>query len=500
MLRSPVVWLVLGSLAAAVWFCAASSLPPLLRGKTCCDAVSYLHLAESSKIAGAFAATGTGTVGGGSSLLHTVFTALTADTGYRTLGYPAFLAAHRYVLHVLGLSSAVDWFSLSTFTALLLHLVSALFFWRGIRRHIDVHPIGLFLLLAYPPLVAHAAVPLTDSLAVSLLLLALGSLLRVAPETRKRLWAALGGLFLGLLVITRPSHLPAAVVVITVWLTIAGMRKWRRYDAGMFACACIAAACFVLPLAPRIASCSLHAGTLCFTPPGDNAYQTAFLIQVGNDGARTQTVVWGKSSSAIYTVTDAFFQSSFARCPIVHPGPDLLRCYARNAPLLPLFFLKKTVGLFDHPGLTPYATVVTPAWVTWTNRTGGLLGFLGFLALAAWALHMIRRKQWTSMSLLAALYALVYWAYSSVISVEARYGLPLTAMGLVLFPAALSALTARRDRAGRLLLILWLCLGLFFLVQGGVWDALDPVRPATIREITAQPPVQPAGLDTAHTY
>ncbi len=500
MLRSQVVWLVLGSLAAAVWFCAASSLPPLLRGKTCCDAVSYLHLAESSKIAAAFTTVGTGAVTARSSLVHTVFTALTADTGYRTLGYPAFLAAHRYGLHMLGLSSAVDWFALSTFTALLLHLVSALFFWRGVQRHTDVHPVGLFLLLAYPPLVAHTAVPLTDSLAVSLLLLTLGSLLRVAPETQKRLWAVLAGLFLGLLVITRPSHLPASVAVILAWLAFTGVRKWRRYDVGMFACACIAATCFILPLTPRIASCSMHAGTLCFTPPSDSAYQTAFLIQVGNDGARTQTVVWGKSSSAIYTVTDAFFQNSFARCPIIHPAPDLLRCYARNAPFLPLFFLKKTVGLLDHPGLTPYATVVTPMWVTWTNRTGGLLGFLGFLALAAWTLHMIQRKQWASMGLLAALYALVYWAYSVVFSVEARYGLPLAAIGLTLFPAALSALVARRDRFGRLLLAFWLCLGLFFVVQGAVWDALDPVRPATIREITADPPVRPAGLDRAHTY
>src|SRR5262245_2159805 len=139
--------------------------------------------------------------------------------GDRTMGLPIFLYLVRLVF---GSSiTAMCW------ALFLVHLLSAGVLYAALRRRWDLHPVGLFLLVACPGLVAYTTAPMTDTFATSMLMLA------VAAVVAERL--PLAGLGFGATALVRPSTLVLGVVVLG-WLLIQQRTVRSLVAAVVFGC------------------------------------------------------------------------------------------------------------------------------------------------------------------------------------------------------------------------------------------------------------------------
>jgi hypothetical protein len=497
LLRSEGFWLVLGALVALCWFQANLHLPPLFRGQLCCDAAEYTHMAGSSKLAGVFASSGSGALAAPSKVAaigHFLF----ANTGWRTFAYPAYLAAHRLLIHLLHLDPYVAWLDAAVWSAFLLYLLAAWVFYRAARgAGLPLHPFALSLLLAHPGLASYAALPITDTLAVAFLLLGISALARTFRASARRsaiLWALLTGMLLGYDVLLRPSYKIALMLMLACWFLHALLPAGRRFRLSWTVPLAGIIAFFVL-LSPRYISCTREAGKLCFDPPGPAHELSVFYVQLGLLGPRNTSVLWGKGSSVNVTTTDVFFLDHFAGHCVIGPSPigSLLVCLARQAPLAPLFLLKKTAGLFDNFTLNTYATYVTPWWIVGLNRAWSMLAFGGFAVLCGAFFHMLARRKTSPVLGLCLLFTLCYAAYSSLVSIESRYSFPLV-------PFALFALLAFLDRVRRdPKASAWPAAAVgalmaFFLIQTLVWDRLDALPYVPLHTVTDNPAFVPAGF------
>lgn len=459
------MWLLAGIVLALVWFAANRALPPAFRGE-CCDAAAYVSMAESTKVDQAVLApvnpdVAVAPMGVVARIVGLVF----ADTGYRTIGYPAFLAVHRLALKITGLSSVLSWMTAAMMTQLLLHIVASWMFYRAIRRlGIALHPAALMLIVAHPALTSHAALPLSDSLATSLLMMGLALMTRVSVWT---------GVVFAVAVWVRPAHLLPVVGALAVWCAVAPfLGKKLRWQAALIPAAALMI--FGVVLSPRIWSCSTANRQLCFMPPAEKGVQQALLFDLALKSARTYTVVVTKplETAIIRSVPDPFLMSSFGRCPVSEGRPtrDLLVCLGRNWMRLPEFFFVKAIGLFDNFHWNTYATHVTPPWIMTLNRAFGVTGFVGFMILVGIAGGMLIKRQ-RGLALLLV-FPLLSWGVLSLVAIESRYGLLFAPYGMA--GAVLLAQGVLSTRKRRVLLLAAGILALLFLLQAYQWDRIDP--------------------------
>jgi hypothetical protein len=198
---------------------------------------------------------------------------------------------------------------------------------------------------------------------------------------------------------------------------------------------------------------------------------------MGLAGARSYTVYRNHPqygfNSYLAVKQDAFYQEKFAgHCPISleKPFPDLAACYTRNAPYLPLFFTKKWVGLNDNFYLGPYAIDITRPWQVLYARLFGALGFLGFFAClyaAAWGL---RKGRWREPWFAALAFPIVYFGYSGIAHVEARYGFPAYPFQTVAAVVAFQQLRSGKLPRRGLLIAAAAALAAFYFWQVHAWD------------------------------
>ncbi len=483
------VWAILGIVLGTSWFLLNLNLPPQLRGLTCCDANDYVHSADSlrieSRITGDPLPVGKETSSAIALPARLWLIPFTVAT-YRPIGYPAFLAMHKYGLRTLGVTDTRMWVNFSAVSALALHFFAAVILFMAIRRlGFALHPAALMLFLLHPGLTSHAALPIADSLSVSLMLLGAG-VCGLSLATGRRSFAAAAGFFLAAGVWTRPSYNLAIVALLAGWLLLSmtNRKTAPSQNIAMLSLPLLTALLYVIVLAPRIIACAAQAGYPCVVTPLDARVLTPFLLHVGQKSARVYTQVTPDGAGHIVIASDPFLQSFADHCSIGETSPlaDLLRCYAKNIVRMPVYLTKKSIGLFDNYHLNTYATQVTPLPVKMMNRAFGAAAFGGFLLLIlSWG-NLLLHRRWKNVMLTLLLFPIAYFFISLPLSIESRYGLFLAPPGIA---AAIWTIQRSSRRTGWSRTAPLLCLSLcaiLFLTQTGAWDALDTTPVLTIAD------------------
>lgn len=203
--------------------------------------------------------------------------------------------------------------------------------------------------------------------------------------------------------------------------------------------------------------------------------QQSTLFRLAMRGARTYTVIFKDARSEILTIPDPFLMRHFSSCPIGDSAPtkDLVLCLTKNTLRLPVFFLKKAIGLFDHFHWNTYATYVTPTWMIVMQRIIGSLGFSGFLGIPFVVGYAMHKKRRVTQVLVILVFPLLSFAMTSVIAIESRYGMAVMPFGMISAVLIGQWILKRRDKKAMLVAGLLSLLILTFLLQTLQWDLLD---------------------------
>lgn len=403
------------SLACALfWFGQSAPLGRRLRG----DAFEYM------KIAARF---------------DSVETAL-HYAGARSAGMPLLQFFVRRAL-IIGTDhvALTAWADATCRLLLLLHLaVAALFAHAALRmrwlRSRLACALLLFLLASCPALVGHTATPLTDTLAVDFVLLAVvswGTSNQSSAAWRSCGHALCAGGCLAASILLRPAYLLGVVALLgagsCAW--VAAHRR-RSYLPALTALACAAA---LYPFATHCAQ--RYGGGLCLQ--AEATFDPVRHAQAGLLGGRVLWEVPNATTDVVPVLPDAFMVSHFheaCRLTSIAGSSDssLIGCLLRRPLAMPVYVVKKWIGLFDHFRFTPYLEQRTPAWLCWLSRGYDLLFWLGLLLGPAWILSRgaraarLRTALGRDVALLSlCAFSLVMLAEHTVLHAEDRFSLPL---------------------------------------------------------------------------
>jgi hypothetical protein len=373
-------------------------------------------------------------------------------------------------------------------TLLVIHIATVWFFSGWARKTHIIDSEGGFLFLfaflgTYPAFIGHTTLPLTDTLAVDLVLCGFMTLEAAFRQKRLLLVSILSGLsalfFAGLLLV-RPGSLAALGAALTLGGAIS-LRGERRKTAliGIAALGCLALT------APFVSNCAQKYGGFCLQSMVPSFPQDA---QAGLMGARTLWARGYTDTGVIRTLPDETMVANFSsKCQLTtllgFDVSSLTGCLLAQPLAIPAYVGKKWIGLFDHFRFTPFLETQTPFWLRWLSRAYDSLSWIGFalflLSLITVAKQHSRERL---MSLLAdnitptllTAYSLLILAQHTIMHVEERYGLPLIplcATVLVIYGerAIHKFPSFQRRTNGMLLLYCFLAWGIF-IGQIIVWD------------------------------
>ncbi len=494
--KADLLWILTGIFLAIAWWGYQMTLPPLFRGITCCDSQTYmtqarmivhpkndtqaipaLKIDQPSQDVSAGIKTETPTTQSSSAndsrvlkILRTLF----SSTAVQLPGYPVYLASSIMMSNVTG--GGVAWIPLSLFIALLLHIVSSLVFVTILRRAgVMISGSIVMIILALPAMTALAAQPLSDSLATSVLLLALAGTIHVV-RNKKLPWAFPVGLVWAYLLWTRSSHVPAVGMFFGILIVMHVLRYFRGINHALLPL-CILCAGLAVGFLPRVIACTIQDGRPCVTPGAVAQRNAVILLHEGFAGARTYTVIQPASGGMILTIPDSFFRSLQPACDITMEtsGRDLIRCAQTHWWKMPWLGVEKLFGLFDQSHLNPHATYVTPPIMRWILRVMMVPALLGFLSLLTFLLFRLATGRLTTKDILRFGYFPLHTATILPLAIEQRYGLPLFAVSMIGF-GLLCIAWKRWDGKMRMLsgLGMTAIAATFILVTAG-WDRNDPV-------------------------
>jgi hypothetical protein len=358
----------------------------------------------------------------------------------RTVGMPLFdFAVARVMRPFVGTDQPQPWVDAICFALLAMHLGCAWLFagWMRQARFLQTETarqVLFFFLATFPAMVGHTTTPLTDTLAIDLILWACVLLARAMAASRLTITLAFAlpaGLLLGFSILVRSGSLigVAAGLLAAALLCLQGERRMKM------ALATAATGC-VLVLSPWWTHCLRDHGRLCLQYPSFVAVQSA---QAGLRGART---VWSKPVTAkdeIPTLADPLMMENYgARCElttIAGVGTSSLTGCLLSRPLtIPVFVVKKWIGLFDHFRFTPYVETATPLWLRWLSRAYDSLAWVGLalsLALAVRAVQGLNKANAAPLAaghaaeVLLVVYSAVMLLIHTALHVEDRYSFPL---------------------------------------------------------------------------
>ncbi len=415
---------------------------------------------------------------------------------HRSLGFPLILYAIRTGLESVGVPVDPNT-SLNTFLTVAaaimftFHLAATLVFFVTARSVLEeacgirLHPAALVLLLVHPGLVAYTTVLLTDTLTADLFMLAWAALvlgMRARSLAGRTVGGLAFGLGLGLAVLVRPSSL----VVLVVFLIVAGALALRDRTRVVFAVATLACAATV---SVQVIACSARFGRTCLVDPAVVGPVSRKSIGLGSRSARLYWSRYSADPAELVVVEDPLFMRTVAPCKSValtgddaeHTGfPPLLRCLGRQPAIVPAFVAKKVVGLFDTYHMPQMAADRTTRWQRLYNRFFAALAFAGFASLCGWLVPLLvrwwrARERGHALLALAAMLAIGHIASHTLLAVEPRYGLPAVAFALVALVATLQTLPHRRRAVRAIVLSGMLVAAGAFLVQTHWWDEADPL-------------------------
>jgi hypothetical protein len=484
----------LGVLAGAGWFFYQLSLPALFRGFQCCDSVVYMtyarmlvrpayqsdllpvmsvHAPPSPASSAPAAFSGVPSAGRPSkisSLLHTLFT----STARFVPGYGFFLAFFILVSNALG--GAVSWFTMVLATAFVLHVASFLFLWRSFSRNVvPLSPWVLALALAHPSLTTVAGLPLSDSLTVSLHLLAFGLFLQIFAarfSAQSALNALLMGVLFAMILWTRSIYYIAMAAFLLAWLASGALTLLLRRQASALLLALVTIASTGLLFSPRLVACYRASGTLCVLTTEDSRDIAGTLLDMGFTGARTYSLLRPIPNrlGTLITIPDPYFTRALP-CTFDpdHPKQSLLLCIRRHFLQMPFFGLFKAIGFLDQPHVSPYATYITQPAVRVFLRLMMMPVIAGLFA-GAW-IFVTRFREFPAWNLIQ-LYGFLYLAALLPLAVEHRYGLLLIPIGL--FGLAFLPRLRQSPRAQQCAYAVTLAafVGLYWW-RTAVWDRID---------------------------
>ena len=380
------------------------------------------------------------------------FSSVLGYAGKRTVGFPLFEFMVRNALTMFASNTTVlQWVNAICFTLLITHIVTAWFFSVWVRRtnliKSENGAFFLFIFLAtYPALIGHTTSPLTDTLAIDLVLCAIISIeksFNAKSIYRASLFSGIAALFFGFSILVRPGSLLGIAVALATGGVISLFSERRK----MIVIGGTVLGCVVI-LAPFCSNCAQKYGSVCLQSP--QTVNFVMSAQLGLRGART---LWGKGSlvpgGGSILPDEIMFTNYYRRCHLESiVGIDkssLTGCLFSRPLSIPAYTIKKWIGLFDHFRFTPYLEEDTPFWLRWLSRTYDSLSWIG-LALFFWSLLQASKRQNRSnikelvtnniTPVLLVVYSVVMLAQHTVLHIEDRYGfpiLPLCATMLVIY-------------------------------------------------------------------
>ncbi len=413
--------------------------------------------------------------------------------GDRTIGFPIFeFAVHNVVGLLTSSANLQQWVDAICLALLITHLIATWTFARWAKNtdllKSENAPHLLFLFLATcPVLIGHTTTPITDTLAVDLLLLAVvatESVFQAQHRLTIALYSALAACAFASVILVRPSNMPGVGVALFV---VAGT-SWFGARRNAIRVGAIALGC-VFFLSPFYLNCTQKYGSVCLQSPA--TFNPILSAQEGLKGART---LWAglpwTLPGQLPIVPDSFMvENYYSQCHIATiaglSDTSLTGCLLYRPLTTPILVVKKWIGLFDFFRFTPYLEAATPSSLRWLSRAYGALAWIGFaysfLALYRW----MRRESLSDMKLtliknpaplLLIWFTAVTLAQHTALHVEERYGFPLIPLcGLVLIMFGEAVVTrARTTGWGSAAPIGAFCATalVVFLVQVLAWDLM----------------------------
>ncbi len=369
------------------------------------------------------------------------FASALSYAGDRAAGMPIFEFVIRRLLGLFA--STIDahlWVDAVCLALLATHIATAWLFSLWARRtNLITSGSGayvLFLFLGtYPALIGYTTTPLTDTLAIDLVLCAIA-----AVESAFRLTGAIGagllsgaaGLLFGFSILVRPGSLLGIALGLTAGGVLALFRERRKVMViGIAVLGCAAT------LAPFVSNCTQKYGTVCLQSP-----QTVSFVVSAQAGLRGARILWSNEPSVPGELPmlpdEPMFTDYYRRCHLQSiVGVDessWTGCLLSRPLSIPAYAIKKWIGLFDNFRFTPYLESFTPPWVRWLSRAYDALAWIG-LALLFWSLLQVLKRQnransgeWLANHItpvLLLVYSMAMLAVHTVLHVEDRYGFPI---------------------------------------------------------------------------
>jgi hypothetical protein len=413
------------------------------------DTFGYYCLSRAVSQSGAFGLGDPATMPPGMDVLFKI----------RTYGYPLFVSACSLLSK--GGPISVQWVVFEA--QLAAHLLACLFFARAAARVVGPRaflPLAFACTALNPWLLIRAAEFLTDSLSASLVLLALGCLLRGAYPRRSASpwWAALACLVLGFAVMVRPANALLAPALLLVWF-FASPGPWL----GRLALAPVLLLAFALPFVPQVVNNKRVGGS----------YHPLILHSVHQD---VQSV--GLRYIKYVTMADPARTALWVhKNPLFDEATPVPQDFMRRRPLAyAATCLMHGFFLFDQDAPFTYATKARP-WYRWPSAAGSF----AFLGLAVFGAASAARRAWARprRGLRFAVLAALALAAAQILvllpgQVECRFAAGVfAALGLFVAYALYHLWRLSRQGAGRAALALG---GLLAFVAACCWASslLDP--------------------------
>lgn len=413
--------------------------------------------------------------------------------GDRTSGLPLFEYAIHQALSILSPTVyLLSWINAIGIAMLVIHLVAAWLFamWaRGaclIQSRTACYLLFIFF-ATFPPLVGHTTTPLSDTLAIDLILLGVSSLAHALTAQRARtclLFSGIAAACFGFSILVRPGSL---LGIGTALLASFGLSFWRS-NTSRVALGTTILGCLIL-LAPQGIHCAQKYGSVCLQSP--KTFNANVSMQEGLRGARLMWSQKNEFPGTLPMVTDdTMFYRYYKQCRIESLAgfgdTSMTGCLLSRPLTTPAFVVKKWIGLFDYFRFTPYTENATPSWLRNLGRVYGALAWLG-LCLCFVTLLKPREKGFQSNVRTSAvsnpgvvflgIYSAVMLAQHTVLHTEERYGFALIPLcAAVLFRFCEQATGQYRQHGWHKLFpsMLFCCMALaLFVVQIFVWDQVS---------------------------
>lgn len=383
------------------------------------DALEYLHIADSLKD----------------------MSTIANYAGARAIGFPLFEKA---IYHLISTQTAsvflLTWINSIGFAILLLHISASWLFSIWAKRNSlikseNTRLILFFFLATFPTLIGHTTTPVSDTLSVDLVIFGLFYLdksLHSIGFVTNILIACCSSLFFGYAVLVRPASLIALTAALLACSLVS--MKGPPYSRVTLSAVLIV---FATILTPSFINCSHKFDSFCLQSP--QTFNAKLSSQAGLRGVR---VLWTKpseySDSIPILADETMVRDYYQRCRISSifglTESSFTGCLISKPLILPVFLVKKWIGLFDYFRFTPYLEQGTPLRLRQLSRIYGAFAWVGFSLCLVATLRLTKRATWHRIReylacnigiVLLTLYSAILLAQHTVLHTEERYGFPL---------------------------------------------------------------------------